>query len=146
MLLGLPDDLCRVSLHDGLDALPEVRGGLALGGCRVCSNHCVDKSDGLFAWASVILHDEGRDTQVGVSIMFALGCLQCRVPVVLCSGLEEVMLSGQGGGHDGHIHVRVSARHLRSKAKPVVAMVCRGRGCVLFQEAWKSKVVSCVLV
>ena len=81
--------------------------------------------------ASVILNDEGQDTQVGVSVAFAIGCLQCRVPVVFGPGLEEVKLSGSGG-HDGHIHVRVSARHSHNKVNPVVVMVCRSRGCVLF--------------
>ena len=52
----------------------------------------------------------------------------------------------QSGGHDGHIHVRVSSRNLHYKIDPVIVMVCRSRVCVLFQEAWESKVVSCVLI
>ena len=111
MLLGLSDDLCRVSLHNGLDALPEVRGSLALGGRRVCGSQCADKSDGFLARASVSLNDKGQDSQFRVSVAFAVGCLQCRMSIVLCPGLEETMLCSQGG-HDGHIHVRVSTRNL----------------------------------
>ena len=145
VLLRLSDDLCRVSLHNGLDALPEVRGSLALGCRRVCGSQCADKSNGFLARAPVVLNGKGQDSQLGVTVAFAVGCLKCCMSVVLCSGPEEIMLCSQGG-HDGHIHVRVGSRVLRYKIDPVLVMVCRCRGCVLFQEAWESKVVSCVLI
>ena len=145
VLLSLADYLCSVSVHDGLDALPNMRCRLAVCGVRVSCRKRPNESDGFFARAAIVLDDEGEDAQVGVSVAFAVCSLNGCMSVVSRPGLDEVMLGGEGRDHS-NVHVCLGTGDLHDEIDPVMLVVRRGGRRVLFQQAWQSQMVAGVLV